>query len=80
MSEVKTFRITGEIKKPSGNIRFSKEIKGTAQKQAIETLYSELGSKHKAKRFEITIAKIDEQKSPPEETAKAGEVKKIGGK
>jgi len=62
MSEVKTFRITGEIKKPTGNIQFSKEIKGIKQEQAIETLYSELGSKHKAKRFEIKIAKIAEEK------------------
>lgn len=72
MSEVKTFRITGEIKKPSGNIRFTKEFKGTEQKQAIDTLYSELGSKHKAKRFQITISKIDEQRSSPEKTAKTG--------
>ena len=60
MGEVKTFRITGEIKKQTGNIKFSKELNALGKDQAVDTLYSQLGSKHKAKRFEITIAKVEE--------------------
>ena len=67
MDKVKTFRIVGEIKKQSGNIKFSKEMRGLKQEQVIEQLFSELGSKHKAKRFEIKVAKIEEAKSAPEE-------------
>jgi large subunit ribosomal protein LX len=62
MSEVKTFIITGKIKKPSGDIPFSKKILGIKQQQVKEKLYSELGSKHKAKRFQIDITKIEEEK------------------
>jgi large subunit ribosomal protein LX len=63
MGEVKTFRITGEIKKQTGNIKFSKELNALGKDQAVDTLYSQLGSKHKAKRFEITIAKVEEVKA-----------------
>jgi large subunit ribosomal protein LX len=70
MSEVKTFRITGEIKKPTGNINFSKEMKGLRKEQVVERLYAELGSKHKAKRFEITFTKIAEEKPAPEKATK----------
>jgi large subunit ribosomal protein LX len=63
MGEVKTFRITGEIKKQTGNIKFSKELNALGKDQALDTLYSQLGSKHKAKRFEITIAKVEEVKA-----------------
>lgn len=62
MSEVKTFIVTGKIKKPSGDMQFSKKMKGITKKQIEEKLYSELGSKHKAKRFQIEIIKIEEEK------------------
>ena len=68
MSEVKTFRVTGEIKKPTGNIHFSKEMKGLRKEQVVERLYAELGSKHKAKRFEITFVKIEEESAPKKAT------------
>jgi len=70
MSEVKTFKITGEIWKPTENIRFSKELKGLKQEEALERLYAELGSRHKAKRFEISITKIEEEKPVPKKTAR----------
>ena len=70
MSEVKIFIATGKIKKPIGDIPFSKKIIGITQKQVEEKLYSELGSKHKAKRFQIVITKIEEEKpSSKEDTA-----------
>jgi large subunit ribosomal protein LX len=66
MGEVKTFRITGEIKKPTGNMKFSKVLNGLGKDHVVDTLYSQLGSKHKAKRFEIAIAKVEEVKAAPE--------------
>ncbi len=71
MSKVRTFRITGEIKKPAAIIRFSKELKGLKQEEALERLYAELGSRHKAKRFDIKITTIKEEKSVPEKKAQA---------
>jgi ribosomal protein L20A (L18A) len=70
MSKVRTFKIIGEIRKPTENIRFSKELRGLKQEEALERLYAELGSRHKAKRFEISITKIEEEKSVPEKTAR----------
>lgn len=61
MSEVKTYIVTGKIKKPSGDIQFSKKIIGIKHKQVEEKLYCEIGSKHKAKRFQIIITKIEEE-------------------
>jgi len=61
MSEVKTYIVTGKIKKPSGDIPFSKKIIGIKHKQVEEKLYCEIGSKHKAKRFQIIITKIEEE-------------------
>ena len=66
MSEVKTYIVTGKIKKPSGDIPFSKKIIGIKQKQVEEKLYCEIGSKHKAKRFQIIITKIEEEKQSSE--------------
>lgn len=71
MSEVKTFIVTGRIKKPGGDIPFSKKIIGIKQKQVEEKLYCELGSRHKAKRFQIDITKIEEEKPSSENNTAA---------
>ena len=60
MSEVKTFRITGEIKKGKTLIPFAVEINALKEEHAVQRLYSEMGSRHRARRFEITIKKVDE--------------------
>jgi ribosomal protein L20A (L18A) len=62
MSEVKTFRVTGTIKKPNlfEPIRFKKEIFATKQSHAIERIYAEMGSRHRAKRHQIQIIKVEE--------------------
>ena len=65
MSEVKTFRITGEIKKPGWQTSFKKEVRAMKSEDALETVYKELGSQHKAKRYQIKISSIEEIK--PEE-------------
>lgn len=60
MNEVKVFRVIGEIKKPSFHTRFRKEIRALKPEDAVETVYKEIGSKHRAKRFQIKIAKVEE--------------------
>ena len=60
MSEVKTYRITGWINKPNFENRFRKELKAIKPEDAIEELYKIFGSKHRVKRFQIKIEKIEE--------------------
>jgi large subunit ribosomal protein LX len=58
MSEVKKFKITGEIKKGQTRIPFSVEFNAMKEADALQRLYSEMGSRHGARRFEIKVAKI----------------------
>ena len=72
MTEVKTFKITGEVKKPRTTIPFAVEIRATKDREAIETLYADLGSRHKARRLEIKLKKVEELKTGDTGTAKSG--------
>jgi large subunit ribosomal protein LX len=65
MSEIKTYRVTGKIAKPNWHTNFQKEIRAMKQEEALERVYKEIGSKHRAKRFQIKILKVEEIK--PEE-------------
>jgi large subunit ribosomal protein LX len=65
MSEVKVFRVIGEIKKPNYQTDFRKEVRATKPEDAVETVYAEIGSKHRVKRFQIKIINVEEV--PPEE-------------
>ncbi|MFB0567104.1 MAG: 50S ribosomal protein L18Ae [Candidatus Bathyarchaeia archaeon] len=67
MSEVKVFRITGKIDKPNWKTNFRKEVRALKPEDAVEKIYKELGSKHRAKRFQIKILKVKEI-SPEEVT------------
>ncbi len=60
MSSVKTYKISGEIRKRGEKLPFHKEIKAIKKEDALQTLYSDLGSRHKARRFEINILNIEE--------------------
>ena len=60
MSEVKTYRITGRISKPNFENRFRKELRATKPEEAIEELYKIFGSRHRVKRFQIKIEKVEE--------------------
>lgn len=60
MSEVKTYRITGWINKPNFENRFRKELRSIKPEDAIEELYKIFGSKHRVKRFQIKIEKVEE--------------------
>jgi large subunit ribosomal protein LX len=69
MSETKVFRVTGEINKQKFFIpmNFSQEIRAAKMEHAVEQVYTEMGSRHRAKRNQITIFSVEEIK--PEEKA-----------
>ena len=68
MAEVKTFRITGEVKKPRTTIPFALELRATKERDAIDRVYTDMGSRHKARRLEIKVEKIEELKTSETET------------
>jgi ribosomal protein L20A (L18A) len=72
LTEVKTFRITGEVKKPRTTIPFAVEVRATKDRDAIDGLYADLGSRHKARRAEIKLKKVEEVKAGGTETAESG--------
>jgi len=62
MSEVKIFRVSGRIAKPNWKTSFEKEFRALKPEDAVETVYKELGSRHRAKRFQIKIDSVMEIK------------------
>ena len=58
--EVKIFRVEGAIKKPRSFMPFSKDVRALKEEDAIEKVYADLGSQHRAKRFQVKIASIKE--------------------
>ncbi|RJS79991.1 50S ribosomal protein L18a [Candidatus Bathyarchaeota archaeon] len=60
MSTVKIFRVIGEIRKPNLKTRFRKEIPAVKPEHAVEKVYTDLGSKHRIKRYHIKIIKVEE--------------------
>jgi large subunit ribosomal protein LX len=65
---VKKFRITGEVKKGKTKIPFSVEFNALKEEHALQRVYDEMGSRHRARRFEIKITKVEGAK---EEAAQA---------
>ena len=62
MVQSRIFKISGEIKKPRMTFPFAKEVAATKTEDALEKIYAEFGSRHKAKRFQIKIVKVEEVK------------------
>ena len=62
MSEIKIFRVTGEINKQKFfmPMAFSQEIHAAKMEHAVERVYTEMGSRHRAKRNQITIFSVEE--------------------
>jgi large subunit ribosomal protein LX len=60
MSEVKIFRIKGRIRTQNYKTEFSKDISSVTSEAAIEKIYANLGSQHRAKRAHIRIDSIEE--------------------
>jgi len=61
MSESRIYRITGQIDKPFlfEPIIFKKEISAVKESHALEKIYSQMGSCHRAKRNQIKIHKVE---------------------
>jgi len=59
MSEVKIFQVTGKIVKPNFKTEFRKEYRALKPEDAVELVYKEMGSRHRAKRFQIKIIKVE---------------------
>jgi large subunit ribosomal protein LX len=62
MSDVKIFRVSGQIAKPNWETGFEKEVRALKPEEAVEMIYTDLGSKHRAKRFQIKIDSVVEIK------------------
>ena len=60
MSEVKVFRVLGKIRKPNFQTEFKKEVRALKPEDAVDKVYKLLGSKHRVKRFQIKIFKVEE--------------------
>jgi large subunit ribosomal protein LX len=59
---MKAFKVTGEINKPKLTTPFAKEVLADKSEHAVEKVYSEIGSKHRVKRYHIKIVKVEEIK------------------
>ncbi|HXZ97969.1 MAG TPA: 50S ribosomal protein L18Ae [Candidatus Acidoferrum sp.] len=66
---MKKFRITGEIKKGLTKVPFSVEFNALKKEHALQRLYAEMGSKHRARQFEIKVKDVQESKEPSEAKA-----------
>ena len=63
----KVFRVKGEIMKKHffEPLIFDKLVSATKEEHAVEKIYSEMGSRHRAKRHQISIQSVEEEQ--PEE-------------
>ena len=66
---MKKFRITGEIKKGLTKVPFSVEFNALKKEHALQRLYAEMGSKHRARQFEIKVKDVQESKETSEAKA-----------
>ena len=57
---MKVFRVTGEINKPNLKTPFAKEILAEKPEHAVERVYTEIGSRHRVKRFQMKVTKVEE--------------------
>ncbi len=67
MSEVRLYKITGVLRKGGDNLPFKKEIRAMKKEDAVKHLYSDMGSRHKARKFDITIESVEEVSGTGEE-------------
>ncbi|MFB6490059.1 MAG: 50S ribosomal protein L18Ae [Thermoproteus sp. AZ2] len=57
---VKTYLVSGVAKLESGDMRFKLYIRALKPRDAVERVYELIGSRHKARRFQIKIAEVEE--------------------
>ena len=73
---MKAFKVTGSFRMGRKPSPFAKEVAANDKKAAEEMIFSDLGSKHKVKRYDITIDKVTEIK--PEDVTDLAVSFKIG--
>jgi len=73
---MKAFKVTGSFRMGRKPNPFAKEVAAMDKKMAEETILSDLGSKHKVKRYDITIDKVTELK--PDQVTDAAVSFRIG--
>ena len=66
MSEVKLYKITGNLRKRGEKLPFTKQIRALKKDHALQSLYADMGSRHKARKFDITIKTVEEITQPGE--------------
>ena len=59
----KIFRVKGEIMKKHffEPLTFDKLVSAAKEEHAVEKIYSEMGSRHRAKRHQISINSVEEE-------------------
>jgi large subunit ribosomal protein LX len=57
---MKTFRVSGKFRQAGEWQKFKRELAALSKEQALERIYSELGSRHKVKRNLIRVEEIIE--------------------
>ncbi|MDQ1279131.1 MAG: large subunit ribosomal protein [Thermoproteota archaeon] len=62
MSEIKIFRVKGEIHKPDYRMKFSKDIRALKQEDAVERAFTDIGGQHNVKRFHLKVTSVEEIK------------------
>lgn len=65
MGEVKTYRVSGVVKKGFRLMKLFKEVRALTVEEALEKFYSDVGSNHRLKRLQIRDVRVEEIK--PEE-------------
>lgn len=60
---IRIFRVRGWFKQGDRRQKFMREFPALSEKQVLERVYSELGSKHRVKRNLIHIEEITEIKA-----------------
>jgi large subunit ribosomal protein LX len=78
MSSVKTLQIKGEMTIRNRRIPFTKEVRALSEKDAVEIIYNEIGSKHKLKRYQIKILEIGEINPNEAKTLAVRKLAKLG--
>ena len=73
---MKAFKVTGSFRMGRSPSPFAKEVAAMDKKAAEEVVLSDLGSKHKVKRYDITIDKVTELK--PDEVSDSAISFKLG--
>lgn len=57
---VKTYLVSGVAKLESGDMKFKLYIRALKPRDAVERAYELIGSRHKARRFQVKIVEIKE--------------------